>query len=259
MAVVIQDQAVIGTDNDVKTGHVYGAGQGVDPYEVVYTYESNETKPSRMVSGNGWEYFADEAAYLQFVETLALTGATDVTIDESATIKGSVFGGSENGLVQYNTHVTIDGDCQIGCGEGKTAPYSTSDWTSEDPSLFTECSHWPYEAPYAPWDLYDFQADGKTPKPATDGHTFYGNVFGGGSGYYPYKEGPALTSEQIALGYTKGVWLRSAGVVKGNTVVDIKGGHILTSVYGGNEQTDVLGYRGANEGSSVNLLPFRCR
>ena len=120
--VVIQDQAVIGTDNDVKTGHVYGAGQGVDPYEVVYTYESNETKPSRMVSGNGWEYFADEAAYLQFVETLALTGATDVTIDESATIKGSVFGGSESGFVYHNTDVkiqngTIKGDA-FGGGRG---------------------------------------------------------------------------------------------------------------------------------------------
>ena len=245
-------------------GHVFGAGQGILP-KATYTYADNAHRPKRMVlynqdvyttsnqayweyvdpsdpdNKNIWEYFADEDTYIAFIQTLALASQTDVTISGNAFVKGSVFGGSENGLVQYNTHVTIDGDCQIGCGEGKTAPYSTSDWTSEDPSLFTECSHWPYEAPYAPWDLYDFQADGKTPKPATDGHTFYGNVFGGGSGYYPYKEGPALTSEQIALGYSKGVWLRSAGVVKGNTVVDIKGGHILTSVYGGNEQTDVLG------------------
>ena len=120
--VVIQDNAVIGTDNDEKTGHVYGAGQGVDPYEVAYTYESDATKPSRMISGNTWEYFADEAAYLQFVETLAVTGETDVTIDESATIKGSVFGGSESGFVYHNTDVkikngTIKGDA-FGGGRG---------------------------------------------------------------------------------------------------------------------------------------------
>ena len=45
-----------------------------------------------------------------------------------------------------------------------------------------------------------------------------------------------------ANGYSDGVWLRSAGAVYGNTFVDIKNGHILTSVYGGNEQTDVGKY-----------------
>ena len=49
---------------------------------------------------------------------------------------------------------------------------------------------------------------------ATDGHTFYGNVFGGGSGYYPYAPGK---------------WHHKAGWVEGNTTVEIKGGHILTS------------------------------
>ena len=120
--VVIQDQAVIGTEGVETTGHVYGAGQGVNPYEVAYTYESDATKPSRMISGNTWEYFANEAAYLQFVETLALTGKTDVTIDEAATIKGSVFGGSESGFVYHDTDVkikngTIKGDA-FGGGRG---------------------------------------------------------------------------------------------------------------------------------------------
>ena len=57
-----------------------------------------------------------------------------------------------------------------------------------------------------------------------DGKTFYGNVFGGGSGYYPY---------------TSGKWLEKAGWVEGNTLVEIKGGHILTNAYGGNEMTNV--------------------
>ena len=107
--VVIQDQAVIGTDGVATTGHVYGAGQGVDPHEVAYTYEDDATKPSRMISGNTWEYFANEPAYLQFVETLALTGTTDVTIGEGATVRGSVFGGSESGFVYHNTKVEIQG------------------------------------------------------------------------------------------------------------------------------------------------------
>ena len=36
-------------------------------------------------------------------------------------------------------------------------------------------------------------------------------------------------------------WCRSAGLVEGNSEVQITGGHILTNVYGGNEYTDVLG------------------
>ena len=58
----------------------------------------------------------------------------------------------------------------------------------------------------------------------SDGHTFYGNVFGGGSGSTPYAAGK---------------WLPTAGWVEGNTTVEINGGHILTSVYGGNEMSDV--------------------
>ena len=44
------------------------------------------------------------------------------------------------------------------------------------------------------------------------------------------------------MGYADGLWHREAGSVGGSTVVNITGGHILTSVYGGNEQTDVGTY-----------------
>ena len=104
--VIIQGSAVIGTDNAPATGHVYGAGKGLVP-RLDYDYSDNDHKPKRMISGNGWEYFADTTAYLQFVETLALSAQTDVTITGSATIKGSVFGGSENGFVYHNTDVKI--------------------------------------------------------------------------------------------------------------------------------------------------------
>ena len=116
--VVIQDNAVIGTNNIATTGHVYGAGQGLEP-RLGYDYQTEEQygaiegnnaedydidahKPKRMNKVNGadtWEYFVSQAAYLQFVETLALSAETDVTITGSTTVKGSVFGGSESGFV----------------------------------------------------------------------------------------------------------------------------------------------------------------
>ena len=247
--VVVKGNAEIGPD-DMKMvtdtgwptdrGHVFGAGKGVLPYEGVGT-----EGPRRMIPDGTWEsYNGKETEYLKYIETLALTTTTDVTIGGKAFVKGSVYGGSENGHVQHNTHVTIDDDCQIGNGDGVNRRYTETEWGydgSTEALSLKECASWPYEAPYASYDVYDYQTGTTKPKVASDGHTFYGNVFGGGSGTFPYAEGPALTAEQIALGYSKGVWLRSAGAVYGNTVVDIKGGHILTSVYGGNECTDVKG------------------
>ena len=157
---------------------------------------------------------------------------TDVTVGGTAFIMASVYGGGENGRVANDTHVTIEGDCQIGCGEGKVEDgkpvrYTTTQWTGENASNFTECASWDFKSPYWPYDPYGGDDAGLE---GTDGHTYYGNVFGGGSGYFPYKKADG-THE----------WLRSAGTVYGNTVIDITGGHILTNVYGGNETTDVMG------------------
>ncbi len=251
--VTIQGYAEIGP-NDMKmvtesgkpddSGHVFGAGKGVLPYEGV-TGEPYSIQPTGKVTYNsayvpGSDGLDYKAAYLKFIRSLGLASNTDVIIGGNAFVKGSVYGGSENGYVQANTHVTIAGG-QVGNGDGVNRPYTETEWTAESTDVLKECAHWTFASPYAPYDLYkDSNSDGK-PDAATDGHTFYGNVFGGGRGYYPYAEGDALTSEQITLGYSKGVWLRDAGSVGGNTVVDITGGHILTSVYGGNEQTDVTG------------------
>lgn len=166
-----------------------------------------------------------ETPYINFVNT------TEIIIDGSAFVKGSVYGGSENGHVRDSTLVKIQGG-QIGAGNGLDEPYSN--WDVES---LTECNSWTYTSPYAPYDKFA-NATGELEKYSTgdttlggrlvasDGHTFYGNVFGGGSGYFPYAPGQ---------------WLQSAGVVYGNTRVEITGGHILTSVYGGNELTDVNG------------------
>ena len=117
--VTIQDNAEIGTESN-GNGHVYGAGQGLEPrqdYDYVTDenyngegdYNIDDHKPKRMISGNTYEYFSGVSAYLQFVETLALSAATDVTIGGSATIWGSVFGGSESGFVYHDTDVKIQG------------------------------------------------------------------------------------------------------------------------------------------------------
>ena len=185
------------------TGHVFGGGRGI----------VGDTTSS----GNPL------ITYLNYVAN------TDVTISGTALVKGSVYGGAENGHVFDSTFVKIQGG-QIGVGDGQTAAYADEAFfnpavtavTSEN--ALAECPSWPYgqktdATKFLPYDKL-------TNATGDDGHTFYGNVFGGGSGVMPYESGK---------------WLRYAGRVQGNTRVEISGGHVLTSVYGGNECTDVVG------------------
>jgi hypothetical protein len=260
--VTIQGNAEIGPNNMKMTsaggpddaGHVFGAGKGVLPYENEDDFNCQKEghaggkHPGRMKPGDIWEcYDGNENAYLKFVETLALATQTNVTIDGNAFVKGSVYGGSMNGHVQHDTQVNIKGG-QIGCGKNTNYRHVVdypSVWDENfvlPANVDLECDSWPFEGDHLPYDIYkDSNGDG-TPDFATDGHTFYGNVFGGGSGYYPYKRNPAYTTAMAELGYGDGLWHRKAGSVGGNTTVNITGGHILTSVYGGNEQTDVGTY-----------------
>ena len=253
-AVRIMGYAEIGPDNmQMKTasgkpddlGHVFGASRGTVYFKDIEGNYNPEVLAAMTAQDK-----------LNELDKTAFADNTEVLIGGHAFIKGSVYGGSENGHVLNDTHVTIQDDCQIGNGDGVNRRYTTAEWAydgSDDAHSLPECAHWDYghqigtdsdDKPikeYLSYDLYkDTNNDGK-PDWASDGHTFYGNVFGGGSGYYPYEEGPELTEIQIKDGYSKGVWLRHAGEVMGNTIVDVKGGHILTSLYGGNEQTDVLG------------------
>ena len=293
--VIIRGDAEIGPDNMTMTaeggpddtGHVFGAGKGVLPG--VYSYADNAHRPRRMLANNqikagmttvpvendpnnSWQYFVNDEEYHAFIETLALSSKTDVTIGGNAFVKGSVYGGSLSGIVQYDTHVTIEGDCQIGQGKEITTRYKDYSggniFASNTPPVKSgsgsdavyydlECASWEYDktegAPYDPFattaGAYDYTGDysiipttlqrdsSDEGKPiATDGHTYYGNVFGGGSGIIPY---------------APGLWHRAAGVVRGNTVVDITGGHILTSVYGGNEHTDVGIYSEDSNGEPI--------
>ena len=302
--VIVRDNAVIGPDDAMLMtatggpddyGHVFGAGKGVLPYE---GYEPTEkawrVKPTNdkqdYLSMNEAISGTDESDYLKYVETLGLATQTYVTIDENAFVKGSVYGGSENGYVQHDTQVNIKGNCQIGNGYvqmtndgvyldklnpavtpmGVNRPYTSAEWSqgrlilgADDreelktlvgvgesaiyyKNSLPECASWPYGqaavadryvsydkyAGYTGYNAYDGRAT------ADDGHTYYGNVFGGGSGSVPYRPGK---------------WHPEAGSVAGNTVVNISGGHILTNIYGGNELTDVKGKCTVNFGGTATL------
>ena len=288
--VIVQDDAEIGRD-DMKmekydasnnplapdnTGHVFGAGQGATPY---IDKDGNAwANPYRIKPDNSKQTFDSntETAYLGYLESLGLATQTNVIITGNAFVKGDVFGGAENGFVQHDTHVTIEGNCQIGNGyaqmdengtyldelETPVTPiamnrrYTAKEWEkgylfvegdtevdateASEAALRTavgsnykhslpECASWKYKSPFAVYDKYANESgyDSKNGAvTASDGHTFFGNVFGGGSGYFPY---------------AKGLWHFKAGNVGGNTLVEIKGGHILTNVYGGNEMTNVEG------------------
>ena len=186
------------------------------------------------VFGAGRGEVHDPAEYTN-LETSGYVNKTLVTVSDAAFVRGSVYGGAESGHVLADTHVKIQGG-QIGCGKNTTDPYGNAIWAADYPptdATDLECASWPYEAPYTPYDKFadeygmypgGVSSADNARHTGTDGHTFYGNVFGGGSGYEPYAAGK---------------WLPTAGWVEGNTTVEITGGHILTSVYGGNEMSDV--------------------
>ena len=178
------------------------------------------------------------------VETCAYFNKTILNISGTAFLTGSAYGGSESGHVLGDTEVNISGG-QIGCGKNATAPFDNSVWADDyvpTASVNLDCASWPFESPFAPYDPFanesvplDQYPNGKSTDggrlEASDGHTYYGNVFGGGSGSVPYFD----TTEGISK------YLSTAGSVEGTTKITISGGHIITNVYGGCEATNVKG------------------
>ena len=254
---------IVANDEPDNSGHVFGAGKGAMP--------GNYATAQHMTNGNTMAGFASEADYLKFIESLGLATQTEVTIGGNAFVKGDVFGGAEQGFVQHDTHVIIEGNCQIGNGYvqmnadggylARTDRYSLNrrytdtEWSDGHltgvagyENSLPECASWEYgqatgDAKYASHDIYagatGYDSKGGS-KIADNGSTFYGNVFGGGSGYFPYAAGK---------------WHWKAGDVGGNTVVDITGGHILTNVYGGNELTNVVGKSTVNMSGGTIGVP----
>ena len=177
------------------------------------------------------------------METCAFFNKTILNISGTAFLTGSAYGGSESGHVLGDTEVTISGG-QIGCGKNATKPFADAVWADDytPTGESMDCASWPFTAPFAPYDPFANETGDLDKYPngestdggrleASDGHTYYGNVFGGGSGSVPYFD----TTEGISK------YLSTAGSVEGKTTINISGGHIITNVYGGCEATNVKG------------------
>ena len=224
------------------TGNVFGGGKGISDDPLKYA-----TNISTSPFGNK-----------NLLDLMATVGYTTVVVENDGStkpwVKGSVYGGSACGHVLHDTDVTIAGG-QIGASDNGSAdqsiPYEDGDFADassvdlDDPAnaafLMNPTYHWDYDpATLRPFDIitiYNGIANGDDPddyKP-TDGKTWFGNVYGGGSGFLPYikNEGTELAPDY------KAHWNRESGKVYGNTRVEITGGHILSSVYGGCETADV--------------------
>ena len=210
-------------DGPVDVGFVFGAGRGmvenpdVDKDADFHCYVNNTKVTIKNTYETGYE-----------------GGAADSLshIVRQPLIMASVYGGGENGRVRNNTLVQIYGG-QIGCGEGgdnvtgagtDASPYVAHAYAETkfiDPTItpvtdsnaLTECSHWDYgrntgtnEAPNWIYETYDPYADdaptlypGGSSAHPSDGKTYYGCVFGGGSGYYPYVKATSGTGESATV------------------------------------------------------------
>ncbi len=206
-------------------GHVYGGGEGkVDNPDHYATI--NPVYPSTATPG-----IHNNKSLL---DLMAVVQSTEVIVSDSAWVKGSVYGGAANGHIIGDTWVKIQGGL-IGAGDNGTTDvrYTEEQFLASDTlDGWAECAHWDFgdeDGNYNPYDPVDV-ADHKYP---SDGKSWFGNVFGGGSGYYPY-----IVSTNTG---DSTVWNPESGIVYGNSKVEITGGHILTNVYGGGEVNDVLG------------------
>lgn len=222
--VEILGHAQIGPD---ASGHVFGAGMGVDPTNDTYSYDDTDeetmrsSRPRRMTLKPGilptiydatdndrviWEYFDDQASYYDFLQTLALVTNTNVTIRGNASVNGSVYGGSESGFVQHNTDVRIQGSCTIGT-ENVIGNVYGGGLGIEGNGAAGRVS--------------------ENAKVAISGGEINGSVYGGGA----------------------------RGIVKGGVKVDLLDGVVKKDVYGGGALADTnTGWEEDEEGTTVNLL-----
>jgi len=252
-------------ENTGKCTVVVDGGQ-IGPISVA-TEGMNRSKAEGGPVPEGWVWGAgqglvEDPATHPDTHFTAYVNETDVTIKDGAFVLESIIGGGEFGRVLGNTKVKIEGG-QIGVGanqteEGKPKRYSDDKFvdpskiTITDDNALAPCSHYPYGKEVGGvtvYETYDPYADeykevhgalpeglegGSTAAPS-DGKTWIGCVFGGGSGYFPYK---TTDAEGNITGYG---WVESAGWVEGDAEVTISGGHILSNVYGANEYTTVQG------------------
>lgn len=165
-------------------------------------------------SGRGVSSEEDGSVGVEYVEA-AFTNNTHVTIDGSAMVCGSVFGGGENGHVKKDTDVKIKGGT-IGGIPMHNAGFQTK----------TEGFYKGTGAGHTLNHIYEDMEDESGVGPAV----YRGNVYGGGRGVDHF--GSSLTD-----GFST-----TAGRVYGNTNVEVSGGTIYHHVFGGGSIASVGTY-----------------
>ncbi|MBR4593305.1 MAG: hypothetical protein IKO33_01835 [Bacteroidaceae bacterium] len=229
-SVTIQGNAIIGPETATdEEGHVYGAGKGVIPN---YTQGTSQ----RWVKDQGMTAFANEASYNEFLQTLALVTNTYVTIGNDAKVKGSVYGGSENGFVQTNTSVTIQGSSEI----GKTDSYGNIFGGGKGLATFGEAGKvignttlsinngTMHGSVYGGGELGDVR--GTTNITMSNGSVDK-NIYGGGKGL-----ADNFTCDKAMVGINnEGEGDLNPGATNKGTSVSISNGTVYGNVYGGGE------------------------
>ena len=232
----------------VPEGWVWGAGQGLveDPATHPDTHFTSYVGSTDVTIGGTALIMESIIGGGEFGRVL---GDTKVTIQDHCQI-----GVGEGKVDANNKPIRYTDGYDYGAGATTNQFVNPLTTTITDANALTECSHYPYGRdtnsdgkpdtflPYDPYyEVYPTYVAAHTDLgPAStsnpsDGKTWIGCVFAGGSGYMPYlkKDGSGNP-----IGYD---WCPSAGLVEGDAEVRISGGHILTNVYGGNEITDVKG------------------
>ena len=226
--VTIQDNAKIGSSG--TENNVYGACKGVNPA----TISASDRKSMQLVNnkpegakGTTWDEYEDEdgnkderfiwrlyteAEYPAFLRTLALTSHPHVTIDEDATVYGSVYGGGERGITLGNVDVDITGGTveQDVYGGGALSDTNTGNWDEDD---------------YV-------EADVSEGDPVTDLYERSGA--GTNDSPYVYTATTDATAVNGKTYYRKGKWA-DANLTTGKykTTVNLTGGLIKGDAYGG--------------------------
>ena len=250
-----------GKGDPIAEGWVWGAGRGVveDPATHPDTHFKTYVNKTDVTIGGSAFIMEGVIGGGEFGRVL---GNTHLTIQDSCQV------GVGEGSAEILSGTGTELDPYV---YGKPLAYTPAQWRAAEAAVaagdttaiktlaaaMPECSHYPYGrnigtevSPRWVYETYDPYYDkyydetegtlkdnipdsykGASTSAPSDGKSWIGSVFGGGSGYFPYEK----------AGNTGYGWVRSAGWVEGDALLEIKGGHILTNVYGGNEYSDVKG------------------
>ena len=171
----------------------------------VYPTARNFLKENGFVFGSGRGMAGDTYTHLAYVNN------TTVTINGTAYVTGSVFGGGENGHVKDHTKVTV-------AKTNTTATFHNPITNQYDA----------YPVIGYPLDSMEMHYDDLHPRVI-----YRGNIYGGGRGL-------------DYINNQTGVYSSTAGIVLGYTEVEVTGGTVYHNVYGGGSLAMTGPYRDSN-------------